>query len=1409
MSGKIKKDEFIDITGINDELSAVITKLKLVASTSTEVITSIKKDFSGFKGLSDNAAANQKNIDSYNTSIKQLTGILDKLSTVVTKNSQTSTQAHNKRKKEISAEEELESNRQKGLAKMAVEEYKAKKQLIDNEIAATKKKYQEINTLIKNSFATGKRLRAESDAAEKKRIAEEISARKAAIASEKKAEKDLFNFKQAMGKQQLAEYNKNLAAKKAAEAKNINEMQALIKNSFATGKRLRAESDAAEKKRIAEEISARKSLDAQRQKGLAKMAAEEHQVRMLKGTFAGLKQSLAQNIVKYQNLATQNKQNTKAGRELLAVINQQRAAIAKTNAAVSGSKKANTGLLRSVQNITRSLRNLAVAYLGFQTLIRGVQDIFGVTKALDSVNFSQERVIKSSLELAQTQIWLLDISTRYGLDLLAVSERYTKFRAATVSSNLSAQQTQKVFESVSKASAVLGLKTDELRGVYLALEQMISKNKVTTEELRRQLGERLPGAFDIMAKSMGVTTNKLNEMLRAGEVMTEEVLPKFAEEIEKAYGIQSVRTVDTLVAAQNRLRTGWIELVQNMEAGGFFKSFFSTLASIVRVLNDNLDTVAKITKAVIIAIGAFTAWRLGIIATTIATKKLTIASLNLGKALKKNPIGAIASVIMLAWSAIELFRTSVNKTTDVFEDFDKAVSENEKRIEVLVWTLKNVEKGTNEWKKARDEFNKDYGQHLDNLIDEETVLLDIEKAYILVRDAELDRIKTLKRFEAEQEAANTKLKDQNEAISVLRKRLEDFTISDTSKDLIVEKFKDIAKAVSDGVDGASEGYDAFIKRWEEEGGQKISGALFKMTNSFSNFSIFMARIKKEFGEGAEDIISEDVFDIEKFEKGLEKSKKVFDGMKGLSGDTKDQFSKDNKFILEGFEEVYGAKTFKGYESFLRQLLVTYKDNVQARILIRQELFTISKKTRSADSKEEKTALAIRIAQDKVVLSNLKKRLEEELKADIIKKEKEGANKEELDTFIVNQDKKIKVDLLAAEKWLSEQRLSIIEEGSKEEAKAIADIAKLEAEISEWKTNKVISDAQEIFDKKKALREAELDDIDLKAQEEITILTQKAAIELKTAKNERAVRKIEDDLIRASLEVYKQAQIDKLAGTKEGSEEEIRIKAELEKVKTQLAKEGFDKEKELADKKIALQQQIRDKSIEMLMEGFNVFQAFQDRQLEMATRLRDFEVAAAGNSLEKQLIAERKYEKESAKIKTRQAIAAKAQAAVEIVLRTSGAIMQTYNEFGFPAGIPLAIIMAGIGALQLATVLAQPIPAFAEGGDSKGGLAILGDARGNTKKAGGAELVTLPSGDKFLSPATPTIMDLPKGTHIDPHTETQRILDDSVRSTAFQRTDMSGTEKVLKQIRDKSEPYIKDGYKYINRKGISGRYAIGV
>lgn len=156
---------------------------------------------------------------------------------------------------------------------------------------------------------------------------------------------------------------------------------------------------------------------------------------------------------------------------------------------------------------------------------------------------------------------------RLGLDLRATAKSYAQFSAAAKGTNLEGDMSNKVFSSVAQAAAVLQLSADDTRGALRALEQMISKGNVQAEELRQQLGERLPGAFQYAARAMGVTTQELNDMLENGEVLADDLLPKLADELNRTFGPNVAAAADSLKASLQRLSLE-VETLSNTAAEG-------------------------------------------------------------------------------------------------------------------------------------------------------------------------------------------------------------------------------------------------------------------------------------------------------------------------------------------------------------------------------------------------------------------------------------------------------------------------------------------------------------------------------------------------------------------------------------------------------------------------------------------------------------------------------------------------------------------------------------------------------------------------------------------------------------------------------------------------------------------------
>lgn len=132
-----------------------------------------------------------------------------------------------------------------------------------------------------------------------------------------------------------------------------------------------------------------------------------------------------------------------------------------------------------------------------------------------------------------------------------------QWAAATQQTNLEGVKGAKVFESISGAIRLFGGGTEEVNGSLKALTQMMSKGTVQSEELKGQLGERLPGAFRLMADALGISTRELTDALKNGMVESGFSIEKLAELIDKRYGEGIKNAANTTQAQLNRMKNDW------------------------------------------------------------------------------------------------------------------------------------------------------------------------------------------------------------------------------------------------------------------------------------------------------------------------------------------------------------------------------------------------------------------------------------------------------------------------------------------------------------------------------------------------------------------------------------------------------------------------------------------------------------------------------------------------------------------------------------------------------------------------------------------------------------------------------------------------------------------------------------
>ncbi len=267
-----------------------------------------------------------------------------------------------------------------------------------------------------------------------------------------------------------------------------------------------------------------------------------------------------------------------------------------------GFKQGVRGVQNSIQSLKSSFLSLAGALgagLGFNQLISNLKNTateLSVAKnTLKNVSYVTKGVKGDTSDLTyeisnyqENLAFVKKLSNDYAQDLLAITDNYAKFTAACKKTDLALEDQRLIFESLTKAAAYYHLSADRTADMMNAVTQMMSKGKVAAEELRRQLGNTLPGAFNLMAAAMDVSTQKLDEMMRDGEVTASEVLPKFAAMLNT---VTATAEFDSLQASMNKLKNSWYEFVEESRAEGLFKGIIDKSTKALSFASDKINGI--------------------------------------------------------------------------------------------------------------------------------------------------------------------------------------------------------------------------------------------------------------------------------------------------------------------------------------------------------------------------------------------------------------------------------------------------------------------------------------------------------------------------------------------------------------------------------------------------------------------------------------------------------------------------------------------------------------------------------------------------------------------------------------------------------------------------------------------------
>jgi lambda family phage tail tape measure protein len=297
-------------------------------------------------------------------------------------------------------------------------------------------------------------------------------------------------------------------------------------------------------------------------------------------------------------------------------------------------------------------------------------------------------------------------SRRLAIPQDQLNKQFTQLSASVVGAGGNVDAAKVAFEGIASGIRGTGGSLQDLQGALLATSQVFGKGKVSAEELRQQIGERMPGAFTIFAESIGKTPQELDKMLSRGEVGLNDFM-KFVQELSRRYGQSADQIAASSQSAGDRMQVTFARMreavgrelqpigaefqeafarfFQESEQSiiGFAKSLADSLSAISSFISDNLEAI-KTLGALAISLGTATlalkvfaavkasAMLAGLVSALIAAagalKGLTIAAaaakvgmIALNAVTLINPWFALAAGITAASIALASYRTEAQK----------------------------------------------------------------------------------------------------------------------------------------------------------------------------------------------------------------------------------------------------------------------------------------------------------------------------------------------------------------------------------------------------------------------------------------------------------------------------------------------------------------------------------------------------------------------------------------------------------------------------------------------------------------------------------------------------------------------------------------------------------------------------
>ena len=305
------------------------------------------------------------------------------------------------------------------------------------------------------------------------------------------------------------------------------------------------------------------------------------------------------------------------------------------------------------------LGKIGTVLAGFATL-SFAKSLLDTADAMQSINSQVRQVTSSETEYLAVQRQLLDVANSTRASLESTASLYVSTSRALKDYGYTQQEILTFTEATNNAMTIGGVQAEQQAAALMQLSQALGSGVLQGDEFK-SIAEAAPILLDTIAEYMGKSRAEIKKLGSEGE-LTADVLFKAISGASEKFGEQAAKMPMTMGQALTVFSNNWQSMISKMLNDG---GAMSGIASIIKLIADNLNLVVPIMAGFAVAVTAATAQVIG----------LNVAMLANPFGLIAVAIGAVIGLISQFGDQIDIFGGGWSNLLDVIQAVWQAITE--------------------------------------------------------------------------------------------------------------------------------------------------------------------------------------------------------------------------------------------------------------------------------------------------------------------------------------------------------------------------------------------------------------------------------------------------------------------------------------------------------------------------------------------------------------------------------------------------------------------------------------------------------------------------------------------------------------------------------------------------------------